>query len=143
MARNAISRSADGATIMALLPPSSRMHLPKRAATFGPTTRPMRVEPVAETIATSRFATMASPTSDLPISTCDSACGAPSKRLSARSKIFCVANADNGVFSDGFHITGSPQTIASAAFQHHGATGKLNAVTMPHTPAGCHVSRIE
>ena len=58
MARNAISRSADGATIIALLPPSSRMHLPNRAATFGPTARPIRVEPVAETIVTSRCATM-------------------------------------------------------------------------------------
>jgi len=31
---------------------------------------------------------------------------------------FCIASAVNGVFSDGFQITGSPQTSARAAFQH-------------------------
>ncbi len=61
MARIAMSRSADGATIIALLPPSSRIGRPNRAATFGPTTEPMRVEPVAETIGTRFDATSASP----------------------------------------------------------------------------------
>ena len=45
------------------------------------------------------------------MSTCDSASGAPPKRATARSKIFCVASAESGVFSDGFQITGSPQTM--------------------------------
>ena len=34
----------------------------------------------------------------------------------------------SGVRSDGFQSTGSPQTSASAAFQLHTATGKLNAL---------------
>ena len=46
---------------MALLPPSSRMQRPNRAATAGPIARPMRVEPVADTIATSGCPTSASP----------------------------------------------------------------------------------
>src|SRR5690606_40275447 len=46
------SRSALGVTITALLPPNSRSERPKRRATRGPTSRPMRVLPVAETSAT-------------------------------------------------------------------------------------------
>ena len=36
--------------------------------------------------------------------------------------------------------TGSPQTSASAAFQLHTATGKLNALITATGPSGCHVS---
>ena len=39
--------------------------------------------------------------------------------------------AHNGVFSDGFQMTVSPQTNASIAFQAHTATGKLNAEITP------------
>ena len=46
--RTARSRSADGVMMAALLPPSSRIERPKRAATTGATARPMRVEPVAD-----------------------------------------------------------------------------------------------
>lgn len=42
--------------------------------------------------------------------------------------------------SDGFQISESPHTSASAAFQLHTATGKLNAEMMPTGPAGCHCS---
>ena len=42
-----MSRSADGATMMALLPPSSRIERPNRSATTGPTLRPIAVLPVA------------------------------------------------------------------------------------------------
>ena len=38
----------------ALLPPSSRISRPKRPATTGATARPMRVDPVADTMATAR-----------------------------------------------------------------------------------------
>ena len=41
----------------------------------------------------------------------------------ARSNSACTASAVSGVFSDGFHITGSPQTSASAAFHDQTATG--------------------
>ena len=39
----------DGATIIALLPPSSSSERPKRCATRGPTARPIAVDPVADT----------------------------------------------------------------------------------------------
>ena len=141
MAMTAMSRSAEGATIIALLPPSSRMARPKRAATFGPTTAPMRVEPVAETMGTSFDATSASPIAGPPMAICASPCGASApKRLSARSRTFIAASALSGVFSDGFQMTGSPQTRASAAFHDQTATGKLKAEITPHGPIGCHVS---
>ena len=50
------------------------------------------------------------------------------------------ASAVSGVRSDGFQITGSPQTRASAAFQLQTATGKLNALITATGPSGCHVS---
>ena len=50
------------------------------------------------------------------------------------------ASAVSGVRSDGFQITGSPQTSASAAFQLHTATGKLKALITATGPSGCHVS---
>ena len=51
-ARRVRSRSAEGVTIEALLPPSSRIARAKRRASRSPTMRPMRVEPVAETTGT-------------------------------------------------------------------------------------------
>src|SRR5437762_8884181 len=69
IARKARSRSAEGATIMPLLPPSSRSVRPKRCATRGPTIAPMRVEPVALTSGTRRSSHSASPSSAPPIAT--------------------------------------------------------------------------
>ena len=51
MARTARSRSADGVTTAALLPPSSSSTRPNRSATRGPTCLPIRTEPVADTSA--------------------------------------------------------------------------------------------
>ncbi len=126
----------------ALLPPSSRMARAKRSASFGATLRPIAVDPVADSTATRRSSTSAAPISGPPISTCDSPAGASPNRFSARSKIACTASAVRGVFSDGFHTTGSPQTSASAAFHDQTATGKLKAVITPQTPSGCQVSII-
>src|SRR5271170_7231051 len=143
IARIAMSRSAEGATIIALLPPSSRIGRPNRAATFGPTIEPMRVDPVAETTGTCFDATSASPIAGPPMTIWARPSGASEpKRLIARARIFIVASAESGVFSDGFQITGSPQTSASAAFQDQTATGKLNAEITAHGPMGCQVSAI-
>ena len=48
----------------------------------------------------------------------------------------------SGVSDDGFQTTGSPQTSASAVFQLHTATGKLNAVITAIGPSGCQVSNM-
>ena len=103
--RTTSSMSALGAMTAALLPPSSRMLRPKRAATTGATLRPMAVDPVALTTGTPSW-----------------------------------ASAVSGVTSLGFQMTGLPHTTASAVFQLHTATGKLNAVMMPVGPSGCHCS---
>ena len=141
-----MSRSALGQTTIALLPPSSSRLLPIRPATLCATAAPMRVLPVALTSGTSLCADSVLPISAPPISTCarlsGHACPAFLKRATARSKIFAQARAVNGVFSEGFQITGSPQTSASAAFHDHTATGKLNAVITATGPSGCHVSRM-
>ena len=142
MARTAMSRSAEGATIIALLPPSSRIGRPQRAATFGPTMPPIRVEPVAEMIGTSLEFTSASPMAGPPMTSCTRPSGASPKRASARSMIFMLAMAVSGVFSEGFQMTGSPQTSASAAFHDQTATGKLKAEMTPQGPIGCQVSII-
>ncbi len=67
-ARSVRSRSADGVTMEALLPPSSSMARPKRRASLSPTARPMRVEPVAETTGTRGSSTSAAPASRPPMS---------------------------------------------------------------------------
>ena len=101
----------------------------------------MRVEPVADTMGTSREVASASPSSAPPITHCTSAGGASlPKRARARSKIFMAASAVSGVFSEGFQITGSPQTSARVAFHAQTATGKLNAEITAQGPIGCQVS---
>ncbi len=143
MPRTARSRSALGARIIALLPPSSRMQRAKRAATRGATSRPMRVLPVALTRATRRSSTSASPASRSPISNWLRCAGAsPPKARAARSNSAWQASAVRGVFSEGFQTTELPQTSASAVFHDHTATGKLNALITPTTPSGCQVSRM-
>ncbi|MNP11357.1 hypothetical protein D3C76_1035400 [compost metagenome] len=142
IARTAMSRSALGPRIIALLPPSSRMLRAKRAAIFGATSRPMRVLPVALTSATRGSSTRASPASRPPIITWLRCGGASLKFFSTRSNSAWQASAVSGVFSDGFQITGLPQTSASVAFQAQTATGKLNALITPTTPSGCQVSRM-
>ncbi|MDT4818994.1 hypothetical protein FQZ97_521000 [compost metagenome] len=126
----------------ALLPPSSRIARAKRAASFGPTCRPMAVEPVAERMGTRGSSTSTSPMSRRPSSKPSKPSGASPKRSMARCAMACTASAVSGVFSDGFHTTGSPHTSASVAFHDHTATGKLKAEITPHTPSGCQVSII-
>src|SRR4051812_19265537 len=139
MPRVARSRSADGVTTAALFPPSSSRARPNRSATRGPTERPMRVEPVALRSATPGWSTRADPTSAPPARTWLTSAGAPCSAR-ARSRSAALAAAVNGACSDGFQITGSPQTRATAAFQDQTAAGKLKALMTPTTPRGCQVS---
>ncbi|SVD59480.1 uncharacterized protein METZ01_LOCUS412334, partial [marine metagenome] len=69
IARSASAKSALGATIMALLPPSSISVRPNRAATRGATSRPMAQLPVALTNATRLSLTNDAPTFLSPIKT--------------------------------------------------------------------------
>jgi hypothetical protein len=126
---------------MALLPPSSSSERPKRCATRGPTMRPMRVLPVAETSGTRRVVEHRAADGEVGAD----ARGRPARPFLAEhlGAIFVIAIAHSGVFSDGFHSALSPQTSASIAFHAHTAIGKLKAViTMPTVPSGCQVSRM-
>ncbi|SHT56033.1 Uncharacterised protein [Mycobacteroides abscessus subsp. abscessus] len=64
-------------------------------------------------------------------------CGGAPTSAAARSKSAWQATAVNGVSSEGFHTTVSPQTRAIAVFHDQTATGKLNAEMTPTTPSGC------
>ena len=57
-----------------------------------------------------------------------------------RFAIFETAIDASGTSLLGFQTMLSPHTAAMSAFQLQTATGKLNAVTMPTTPSGCHCS---
>ncbi|MCY1543750.1 hypothetical protein D9M68_795800 [compost metagenome] len=142
MPRTARPRSALGVRIMALLPPSSRMLRPKRAATLGPTSRPMRVLPVALTSGTRGSSTSTAPAWRSPMTNWLRPDGAAPNAFMATSSRAWQASAVSGVFSDGFQITALPQTSARAVFQAQTAVGKLKALITPTTPSGCQVSRI-
>src|SRR5665811_781102 len=118
MPRTARSRSALGATIAALLPPSSSRLRPSRAATRGATSLPMRVDPVAETSAIRGSSTNTWPVSRSPRMSCAMSSGAPARRAASRASALHAIPVSS-VFSEGFHTTASPQTQASAVFQHH------------------------
>ena len=137
IARRLKARSAEGVTMAALLPPSSSSVRPKRAATLGPRARPMAVLPVALTSGISAWLASCSPASRRPITSCEMAAGAAGISAITSLMIRCSASAVSGVFSEGFHSTVSPQTSASAAFQHQTAIGKLKAVMTPTGPSGC------
>ncbi len=115
IARTAISRSAEGATIIALLPPSSRIGLPQRAITAGPTDAPIRVDPVAEITGTMRLSTSASPKAGPPMTSWASPSGASPNRASARSKIACVAKAVSGRSDLFLPVTGANRWRAAFA----------------------------
>ncbi len=138
--RTTRSRSALGATIAALLPPSSRSDRPRRDEIRGAIALPIAVEPVAETSGIRSSSASWTARSAPPITSSNSPSGVSPKRAAARSRSAVVAIAVSGVRSEGFQITGSPQTSASAAFQLQTATGKLKALITATGPSGCHVS---
>ena len=133
------TRSADGATTAALFPPSSRRLRPSRPATSGASAAPIAVDPVALTNGRRRSPAIATATAASPSTTWTRSAGAPASSA-ARCHSAAQASAVSGVDGLGFHTTGSPATRAIAAFQAHTAAGKLNAVTTPTGPSGCHVS---
>ena len=134
-----IFKSAVGATMMALLPPSSKILLPKRRPTIAATSRPMRIDPVADTSATRLSLVINSPSSLPPVTMVLNPFGKPNSSLTS-FQICWQATAHNGTFSLAFQIQALPQTQATVAFQAHTATGKLNAEIIPTTPKGCHCS---
>ena len=138
-ARNASSRSAEGVTITALLPPSSNKVRPSRFDTAFATCFPIRVEPVADTSGTRRSSASSAPIVASPVTRLNMAGSMPASRLTC-SAIFTHAIAVSGAFSEGFQRVAFPQTTAITLFHDQTATGKLNAEIMPTSPRGCHCS---
>jgi len=60
--------------------------------------------------------------------------------MTAVSTHLCTAIVDKLTVGAGFHRTELPQVKAIAAFHPYTATGKLNAVIIPTTPTGFHIS---
>ena len=137
----AMSRSASSIRITALLPPSSRMVLPKRSATVEATVRPTPQEPVKEISGRRRSSSMRWPTSRPEPITREARAPKPSSSRTGRTTLVRPM-AQRGVWLEGFHSTASPQARAIMAFQAHTAMGKLKAVTVPQIPRGCHCSRM-
>ena len=136
MARSARSRSAAGVTIIALLPPSSRIERPKRAATARTDGAAHRRRTGGRDQRDRRARRPAPrPSGVPPMTICASPAGAASpKRAIARSSARKVASPDSGAFCDGLKITGSPQTSAIAAFQANTATREVEGGDHRHRP---------
>ena len=122
MPRSARSRSADGATIAALLPPSSRIERAKRPATTGATRRPIAVEPVAETIGTASWATSAAPTSAPPSTTWLRWSGAP---------VSAAARSNNAAAGERGDCGGSAPGSVGAVFGRDNDTRSLYVREVP------------
>ena len=106
---------------------------PSRAATCGATARPIAVEPVARDERHARVVDAAARRVAAADHDLDQRRRATSpNRVAARAATAPGRRARSAASSrDGFQITGSPQTSASAAFHAQTATGKLNAVMTP------------
>jgi len=132
-----------GATMAALLPPSSRMARAKRAARRGATVRPMAVEPVAETRGMSGESTSCWPTVASPMRRVARPLGMlPNDAwnfFAARSKMAWVARAVRGVFSEGFRRRRCADQSEGGVPAPHG-DGEVEGGMMPTTPRGCQVS---
>src|SRR5690606_757969 len=131
---NTILKSACSDTIIALLPPNSKIVLPKRPATTCDTWRPILVDPVNETKGIRLSLLIKSPVK-FPVTKQLTPSG---MLFSAKTleMIFWQATAHKGVLELGFQTQTSPQTQAKAAFQDQTATGKLKAEIIPTTPSG-------
>ena len=99
----------------------------------------MRSDPVALTRATRGSSSSGAALSRSVMTSWCTSAGQPASAM-ARSRIAEQASDVSGVSSDGFQITVSPHTRATAVFHAHTAAGKLNAEMTATTPRGCQVS---
>ena len=128
----ASSRSASAKTMLALLPPSSRVTRLICWAQPAMTERPTSVEPVKHTLRTSGWATKRSPiTLPLPGRICSTPSGSPASRASSPMR-----SALSGVSSAGLTTTVLPAASAGAKPQPAMAMGKFHGTMTPTTPSG-------
>ena len=128
----AFAMSASANTMLALLPPSSRVTRFTWSAQPAMIRLPTSVEPVKQTLRTSGCVTNRSPTIDpLPGITVNTPSGRPASSASSPSRI-----AVSGVISAGFRTTVLPAASAGAKPQPAIGIGKFHGTMTPTTPSG-------
>ena len=132
MPSTAWSTGASSKTMLAALPPSSRVTFLSVPATVLAISRPTSVEPVNATLSTSSCATSARPVSPAPVTMLTTPGG-----RSACWQISANSSAVSGVVSAGLSTTVLPQASAGAIFHASISSGKFQGMTWPATPSGC------
>ena len=131
MPSTAWSIGASSKTMLAALPPSSRVTFLSVPATAFAIARPTSVEPVKATLSTSGWATSARPVSPAPVTMLTTPGG-----RSACWQISANSSAVSGVVSAGLSTTVLPQASAGAIFQASISSGKFHGMIWPATPSG-------
>ena len=128
----ALSMSASANTMLALLPPSSRVTRFTCSAQPAMIRLPTAVEPVKATLRTSGCSTRRHPASaPVPTITFSTPSGSPASSASSPSR-----NAVSGVISAGFSTAVLPAASAGPIFHDAISTGKFHGVISPTTPSG-------
>ena len=128
----AVSRSASAKTMLADLPPSSRVTRLSWSAALRMIPWPTAVDPVKQTLRTSGWVTKRSPTTDpLPGSTVSTPSGMPASSASCPMSI-----AVSGVSSAGLSTTVLPAARAGASPQPAIGIGKFHGTMTDTTPSG-------
>jgi hypothetical protein len=104
----------------------------KWRAASSPTDRPAWVEPVNDTALTSRWATIAEPSSPPPGSTCSTPAGSPASSNTRAS----TTPPDTEVRGSGLRITALPNANAGATERIASFNGMLNGAMTATTPTG-------
>jgi hypothetical protein len=128
----AFSTSASANTMLALLPPSSRVTRFTCSAARAMMRVPTSVEPVKQTLRTSGWVTNRSPTTEpFPGRTVRTCSGSPASRASSPIRIALM-----GVISAGLSTTVLPAASAGAIPQPAIGIGKFHGTITPTTPSG-------
>ncbi len=130
--RTASGRSASSRMTLGDLPPNSNATDLTVAAAGSATRRPARVEPVNETMSTSGWLAIASPTTGpAPITRLKTAGGRPTASMTSARM-----SALSGATSLGLSTTVQPAASAGATFAAIWCSGKFHGVMAPTTPTG-------
>ncbi len=132
MPSTAWSIGASSKTMLAALPPNSRVTRLSVPATVRAIDLPTSVDPVNATLSMSWWAIRARPVSPAPVMMLTTPGG-----RSACWQISANSSAVSGVVSAGLSTTVLPQASAGAIFQDSISSGKFHGITCPATPSGC------
>ena len=131
MPSTAWSIGASSKTMLAALPPSSRVSFLRVPATARAIDLPTSVEPVNATLSTSPCSTTARPVSPAPVTMLTTPGGRSAWRQTSAN-----SSAVSGVVSAGLRTTVLPVASAGATFHASISSGKFHGMTWPATPSG-------